>query len=173
MLPLHKFKHPTPWLRRPLLQSFVVVAAAVTLLSFTGLSRTHTYTLTWAEADASSRSQSSPSVSLSDLQQEYVVFPSQSQSSSPPQPRIQALPEWCIDAHFALGHTCAPHYYGNALHKGTGGEKFDLVWTWVNSSDSQLRTAMDDARREEGLELEEEEDIEGESNEPTEDKLYR
>ncbi|KAF7980664.1 hypothetical protein HWV62_37083 [Athelia sp. TMB] len=157
MLPLHSKTNPT---RRPLLL-VAVAGAAIILLSAAGLSSTRTYTLTWADAEPGSASIGNATNAHVDF--DYVVFPTSSPAGSYSQysTYTQILPDWCIDAHFALGHTCAPGYYGNELPRGQ--DAFDLVWTWVNSSDPRLRDAMDAARLEDGLEAEE----------ATTDKLFR
>ncbi|KAF7972373.1 hypothetical protein HWV62_18078 [Athelia sp. TMB] len=149
--------------RKPVLLLVVVLVAIVLVLSAVSLSTTHTYTLTWHDAEPDTLVATSNVSVTSRL--DYIVFPATPTSSPhPPLAHIPVLPEWCIDAHFALGHTCAPGYFGNELTRGM--DRFDMVWTWVNSSDARLQDAMMQARREEGFVLAEE-------KEPTEDKLYR
>lgn len=155
MLPHYISPRPRSWAKGPVLL-VTIAGATVFILSLAGLSRKQTYSLLWSEVEPATRT----SV-LSEPHIDYVVFHTDSQVPPQAPPHISKLPEWCIDAHFDLGHTCAPGYYGNELPKG--GDKFDLVWTWVNSSDARLRGAMDEARREEGLS----------KAEPSQDKLYR
>ncbi|KAF7964819.1 hypothetical protein HWV62_2737 [Athelia sp. TMB] len=159
MLPLHSRANPP---RKPVLL-LVVLVAIVLVLSAVSLSTTRTYTLTWADTEKEPLAATSNDSVTPRL--DYIVFPAApTLSPHPPPTHIPVLPEWCIDAHFALGHTCAPGYFGNELTRGL--DKFDMVWTWVNSSDARLQDAMGQARHEEGFVLEEE-------KEPTEDKLYR
>ena len=159
MLPLHS-RVDLP--RKPVLL-VVILVAVVLVLSAASISTTHTYTLTWADAEPDLLV--TPSNNSSASQLDYVIFPIASAASlHQPKAHIPALPVWCIDAHFALGHTCAPGYFGNELPRVD--ERFDMVWTWVNSSDARLQDAMAEARREEGFVLADE-------NDPTEDKLYR
>ncbi|KAF7976777.1 hypothetical protein HWV62_5610 [Athelia sp. TMB] len=149
--------------RKPVLLLVVVLVAIVLVLSAVSLSTTRTYTLTWHDAEPDILAATSNVSVASRL--DYIVFPAAPTSSPhPPPTQVPVLPEWCIDAHFALGHTCAPGYFGNELPRIL--DRFDMVWTWVNSSDARLQDAMTEARREEGFTLAAE-------KEPTEDKLYR
>lgn len=148
LLPLHA----SPAFRlRQLLRPFILVC--LSLFSATALMLVlspHVYTFSQWPWKAARTSTSGPEL-------DYVVFSSNSNSiDARPHPHFkQILPEWCLDAHFAFGSSCSPNPTGKYV---VNAKKFDLVWTWVNSSDPRLRSAM----REAGL-----------VEEPTANKLYR